>query len=121
MPAVEFGLHCDCGKDLVVTEGSAGASIRCDCGRPVEVPGLKELRTLAGLPAYDPSPELVIEQMLASGELPLENECIECGVSTNRLLRVKVECERVWKRRAYAGCLAFLFGGLSILWAVSRM
>src|SRR5437879_5830084 len=41
---MEFPLRCDCGKDLVATDGMAGMSIPCACGRAVRVPSLREMR-----------------------------------------------------------------------------
>jgi len=124
---VDFRLRCDCGNEVVVTEGSAGADVRCDCGRLISVPGLKELRQQAGLPAYDPSPELVIEQMLASGEPPAEKTCVHCGVTTDRLEQIVIECERSWKRRAdgsgwLTGCLLLpLSTFLFVVWMIWRL
>src|SRR5262245_24384825 len=37
-------LSCQCGKRVLVTEGSAGATLPCECGRSIQVPPLGELR-----------------------------------------------------------------------------
>jgi len=42
---VEFQIPCKCGKSLFVTEGMAGASIRCRCGRAVLLPSLREMKS----------------------------------------------------------------------------
>jgi hypothetical protein len=44
---VEFQLPCACGKPVTVTEGAAGGSVSCSCGRVVAVPSLRELRARA--------------------------------------------------------------------------
>ena len=46
---MQFELPCECGRRLIVTAGDAGATLRCECGRTVQVPGLNELR--ASVPA----------------------------------------------------------------------
>ena len=44
----EIPLPCECGQHILVTEGMAGASVRCPCGRTIAVPSLGEIRRLAG-------------------------------------------------------------------------
>jgi hypothetical protein len=39
-------LSCSCGGRLVVETGQAGETLRCDCGRQVVVPALRQLRAL---------------------------------------------------------------------------
>jgi hypothetical protein len=116
---VEFRLRCECGNEIVVTEGSAGADVRCDCGRVVAVPGLKQLRLQAGLPAYDPSPELLIEHILAAKELPVEESCVECGAATDQIAEVLVECEEAWIREkgGFNWWLLLLSGGHIFSWS----
>jgi hypothetical protein len=65
------------------------------------------MRTRAGFPGCDLSPDLVIERLLAAGRLPPSKACACCGAETDEVLRVVVECERAWVRRT---------GGFS--WAV---
>jgi Domain of unknown function (DUF1922) len=40
---MDFRLPCECGRHLSVTEGAAGATLQCVCGRTVKVPSLGEL------------------------------------------------------------------------------
>jgi len=44
---MEFLLPCECGKNLMVTDGMAGTSVQCGCGRLTSIPSLGELRKLA--------------------------------------------------------------------------
>jgi hypothetical protein len=44
-----FLLRCDCGKETSVSEGAAGVSVACTCGRQIVVPPLVELRRRAGM------------------------------------------------------------------------
>jgi hypothetical protein len=44
---MEYQLPCECGQMITVSEGSAGATIPCGCGRSVKVPSLSDLRLLA--------------------------------------------------------------------------
>src|SRR5882672_9687320 len=41
---MHFRLCCECGKEIAVTEGAAGTSVLCECGRRIQVPLLGELR-----------------------------------------------------------------------------
>src|SRR5438445_485531 len=70
---MEFQIACDCGKGLAVTEGMAGSSVPCTCGRVVRIPSLRVLKEQAtlkpevGVPAPHRSP--VGETPGLSGEL----------------------------------------------------
>lgn len=96
---MDFRLNCPCGNSIVVTEGSAGAAIECRCGRTISVPRLKELRLGAGLSPYQVSPELVIEQLLESGQLPGSDMCVVCGKETDETVTILTICEQSWTRR----------------------
>jgi hypothetical protein len=96
---LQFRVNCECGNQIVVKEGSAGARIACPCGRSISVPSLKELRIQAGLPPYELSPELVIEHLLAAGELPFGKTCVQCQQETDEIIQVNTECERAWVHR----------------------
>jgi hypothetical protein len=108
---MDFRVDCPCGSHLTVTEGSAGATVECRCGRPLAVPPLKQLRLRAGLPAYDLSPELVLEHHLAAGGLPADSHCVQCGVSTHEALHVVVECEKAIRKGGFSWA-AFLLSAL---------
>jgi hypothetical protein len=43
-----YVLECDCGRQLPVRPGSAGAALTCECGRSVVAPSYSRLRALAG-------------------------------------------------------------------------
>lgn len=107
-----FHVDCPCGRAHPVAEGAAGVTLRCDCGWPVEVPALDELRRRAGLPAYALSPELLIEHALQAGELPPDDRCAGCAARTADTVRVRAECERRWTANEGArfAWLGLLFG-----------
>jgi hypothetical protein len=50
-----YEVTCSCGQVQVVSEGMAGSSISCSCGRTVSVPSLGELHSRAA-PAAGPPP-----------------------------------------------------------------
>src|SRR5262249_42368870 len=58
-PPVDFQVPCECGKSLFVTEGMAGSSVRCRCGRAVMLPSLREMKSrYAAVPdVHLPEPE----------------------------------------------------------------
>jgi hypothetical protein len=91
---MEFNIRCECGGQLLISEGAAGARVPCDCGRTVIIPSLDELRKQAGVPAPDPHPVLVIEDMLAHGELPTSPTCVYCDRVTSDTLILTAECEK---------------------------
>lgn len=76
----EYSLPCSCGAELQVHPGQCGLSLSCpQCGRPVQVPNLKELRSLAG----DRYPTLSDAESLAltlyRREAPFDGHCHRCG------------------------------------------
>jgi hypothetical protein len=94
---MDFRIDCPCGQHVTITEASAGATLKCDCGRPIAVPSLPALRVAAGLSPYDPSPEQVIHGLLAAGKLPGTNVCVHCGFETDQILEVDTECETQYR------------------------
>lgn len=44
--SVKYLLPCSCGEKIVIDVGKAGRTIRCQCGRQVEVPTLREIKKL---------------------------------------------------------------------------
>lgn len=113
---MDFQIPCDCGQVLTVTEGSAGSQATCTCGRQVAVPSLGGLRQLAGLPAPRPIPEVVIEQLLLAGALPPHHNCVHCGMATANTLTIRVECERVWRRKSGESGLGGMMGLFISAW-----
>jgi hypothetical protein len=107
---IRFRVDCSCGQHLSVSEGAAGAKLRCECGRDVTVPGLNELLARAELPPHRLSPELMIEHMIATGALPDGDCCVECGRDTPEHVVIIAECERVWVRGGEAPLL------VQVLW-----
>src|SRR5262245_41381266 len=107
---MDYLLPCTCGQSVTVTEGSAGAQVKCVCGRTLTVPSLGGLRELAGEPAHLPAPEIVIEQMLYVGALPPDHRCVHCGLETADVVTVQVECERVWIHKKGGFWLTLFFG-----------
>jgi len=43
----EYHVRCDCGLQVTVSEGSAGAVVECGCGQSIQVPSRRELQALA--------------------------------------------------------------------------
>ncbi|HEX4613978.1 MAG TPA: hypothetical protein VH092_37700 [Urbifossiella sp.] len=114
---MEYRVTCGCGKALTVRSGDAGATLRCACGRDVEVPSLHQLRLSAGEEALTPVPR--IRAMLASGLLPGTHGCAVCGREPAPNARVHIECERAHtgggmsKGEVLTGCLlGMVFGWL---------
>ena len=94
---MDFRIDCPCGGHIVVTEGSAGATLACACGRPLSVPSLPALRVAAGLPAEIVGPEQIVDRLLAKGRLPGTKDCIGCGFETDQIFDVVTECETTYR------------------------
>jgi hypothetical protein len=63
---MSFPLQCACGKQVIASEGMAGAAITCVCGRQLAVPSLGELRRRAAgfdLEAAAPAPGLFPDEV----------------------------------------------------------
>jgi hypothetical protein len=95
---MDFRVPCECGGYVTVSEGAAGAHVNCSCGRIIDVPSLSELRERAGLPAHHVTAKVIIENMLANGELPTMPACVRCKSATDDTFTVTVECEKAWGR-----------------------
>jgi hypothetical protein len=109
---MDFHLDCECGASLRVTESAAGASLPCACGRTLQVPPLSEMRRQAGKPAYQARARLVIERMVADGELP-PRTCVACGSTPAGVVDIVTECEKEWTRATGPSrTIGFLFLGL---------
>lgn len=94
---MDFRIDCPCGGHIVVTEGSAGATLACPCGRKLTVPSLLALRVAAGLPAEVVGPEQIVGRLLAAGKLPGTKDCIGCGFETDQIFEVLTECETQYR------------------------
>jgi len=94
---MEFDLPCECRKVHRVSIGLAGTSISCDCGRQIPVPSSLKLREMAGLAPVEPEPELVLRQLVETGELP-PPRCVVCSAEAATQIPLLVECERQFAR-----------------------
>jgi hypothetical protein len=110
---MSYEVRCECGKAHAVSAADAGSSLRCDCGRTVEVPPLHELKLAAGQSAV--SPELLLQSLLVNRELPDTDECGSCGKHTDGSLNAIIDCERAEvkvEERTPTGCLPLPFGAI---------
>jgi hypothetical protein len=66
---MELRLSCECGREITVTEGSAGAAIQCGCGHNLRVPPFRKpfamLAQLHDAVAYDRYPPQMLAILLA--------------------------------------------------------
>lgn len=114
---MDFSIACQCGAQIVVSEGSAGARMNCNCGRLVEVPSLAKLRSGAGLAPIDVPLEIEVQWLLNSGELPTA-ECVHCGSSVADVIRFQADCETVYVQKSggFSWTALILSGGRLFLW-----
>src|SRR5262249_46740986 len=70
-----------------------------------------------GFTATKRVPHMIIQQMLAAGELPTLTQCAYCDGETTGTIVVTAECEKMWQKGSggLTQVLAFFFIGL---WAV---
>jgi hypothetical protein len=117
---MEYPIRCDCGQLVSVPEAAAGSSVTCPCGRDLAVPSLSELKRQVGFAAYKPPPQVIIQHLLAAGELP-PPACLGCGSNAGRTINTVAECERAWtKGTGIPGWIPFLFF-LPFGWIVLRV
>ena len=71
----KYLLTCACGEDTVVEDAQAGGRTTCGCGKPIEIPTLRQLRHLPPAPgdAVDQSQAWSVRQGIFS-------TAIICGV-----------------------------------------
>ncbi len=87
----------------------------CKCGRKIEVPSLSELRRMSG---HGPtlSPAVLIETMVAAGELPAMTDCAGCGTDTRNEVDVIARVERARVRDGSGNVVAKVFFVLMFGW-----
>src|SRR5262245_23210614 len=96
---IKFRVNCPCGDFVLVSEGAAGATFTCSCGKPIEIPSSTQLLLDAGLAPVAP-PEEVVEAMLITGAVPENKACTVCGDDSRRIIHVLTECERLQTQRS---------------------
>lgn len=124
---MSYEVRCECGKAHVVGAADAGSSLRCACGRTVDVPPLHQLRASVGEEAL--SPAVRIQSLLLAGQLPGTNLCAVCSATTSKRVVIGIECERgelkpgpASRTTAGIGCLfGMAIGGLGGLFAGNRV
>jgi hypothetical protein len=88
---MQYEARCECGKAHAVGAADAGSSLRCACGRNVEVPPLHLLRTSGGETAV---PLLVrVRGLISNGLLPGTTDCACCHRPTKGMTRIGLGCE----------------------------
>ena len=97
---INLNLKCECGESTVVSEASAGARLRCDCGRTIKVPPLHELRKRAGLTAIPETIPETIRRKVNSGEIPSSRACANCQMQTAQTISVSAICEQSWSKES---------------------
>jgi hypothetical protein len=111
---MDFDIRCECGQYIVVSEGAAGARLKCACGRTVDIPALDKLRTEAGLPPS--TTEARIAYLLSAGHLPGTKSCACCRADADRTIEIVTECERAWIHqsggRTWVSLLGFILTAL---------
>ena len=76
------------------------------------VPKLSELRSAAGLQAFEVSIPDRLRAMGRDGRLPVECNCVICGMDTSKILNCSVECERSFVKGPLALILSMVFAAL---------
>jgi hypothetical protein len=85
---VEYPLVCECGSRVTVTEGSAGTTVPCACGRALRVPSYRHLRSWDGttpllpvplLPVSDAAPRAAVASAVAAGSHPATGQSVVPG------------------------------------------
>lgn len=93
-------LHCRCGREHIVSQGSVGHQVQCGCGERLQVPSLSEFRTHHGLPPIRPHYPTWISELIRSGDLPPEQHCLVCGQDSTSAVDMIFDTEYEANRRA---------------------
>jgi len=124
---MSYSVTCECGLVHSVSATDAGSTLRCRCGRSVDVPLLSSLRKSAGDEAFPLSTIERIRAMIRDGELPSGDICPCSGRPADDGILVHVQCERTWVRGGepinsskVLGCF-LVFGWIGALIASLRM
>ena len=96
---MDFLIPCSCGKKVTVNQSAAEGQVRCSCGLTITVPSLQDMRVQAGLPPYHIPPEVIIPELLSTGELPGTKSCARCTTETLDRVEILTECERIRTNR----------------------
>lgn len=116
---MRFEVPCECGRRLCVTAGDAGATLKCACGRPVEVPNLNELR--ASAPPSEPKPARAtrdLSWLRLVGPLVIVASIVWENLSQPR---PGMDSNAIWNARLYAASgFLFLYAVGNVLWAAGK-
>lgn len=120
MAAKTYPIGCECGATIHVPGTSAGTTFTCKCGLRLEVPTLAQLKASVGQPPV--SADFHLTGLVQAGALPLESDCVRCGVRTDSKATYLVICERPEATRAvmptWQWVLYFLLGPISAAWSL---
>jgi hypothetical protein len=114
MEVKTYPVPCGCGTTHQVRAAQAGSTFPCRCGRTVEMPSWRALKTAAGESVT--APELELTALLREDALPLESACVLCGRDTAHAVSVNVECERRWTRGGETPVWAWVVGHALFGW-----
>ena len=87
-----YPVTCACGKTHHVAGSAAGTTFTCGCRRAVEIPSFAKLKAAVGQSSF--SADFALEQLIQTGRLPLEADCVVCSRPTKNRVVARVACER---------------------------
>ena len=108
-----------------MASSQAGSTVRCDCGRNVNVPSLSRLRERIGEASYESGCGDTIKRMVLSGELPSGSVCSISGKPNTDVMVLEVFAPRfsITQSSSQGNTLLVLVLGiwsLPLIWAASR-
>jgi hypothetical protein len=112
---MSYEVRCECGKAHAVGATEAGTTLRCDCGRTIDVPPLHVLRKSAG--ELGASPDLLLQGLILKKQLPDSDQCASCGTRTDGEVVAVINCESAVEqeeKRTPVGCLPIGFFAIVI-------
>lgn len=89
-----YSVRCSCNELHAVAPSQAGSQVNCTCGQLLSVPPLSVLREQVGEAAYGVPTAESIHFQHGRGELPPLGHCAACGMPTQEIFDLYVECER---------------------------
>jgi hypothetical protein len=91
--SLELFVTCSCGQKIAVTQSQCGDTINCKCGNDLLVPQLTKLRKLSGYAEFEVNIVDKLNKLKSDNALPLERDCVSCGILTNNTIECLVQCE----------------------------
>ncbi len=109
-------VECECGRKTPVTSAQCGGRVACLCGRSVDVPRLRQLRTENGLDNRSALDKLNV--LGRSGPIRSGVGCVFCSIRQGDTHEILLECQKpqiIGESNWVTNLIVIVFGGIGKL------